>query len=167
MRFNRFDWINFSYNDIGAQTFGTHCDTFTTPAVSCYNNIFTSYHQIGCTDNAIKGRLACAITVVEQVFAISVINRNHRKLQLSFFRQSFQTDNTCCRFLCASTNRSRKVRTFGSNNRCKVAAVINNQVGFNFQCTKLELFELFWPRIVFGIHCNTIFYKSRTYIILS
>ncbi|MNN50776.1 hypothetical protein D3C81_1653800 [compost metagenome] len=104
MRFNSFDCIDFSHDDISAKAFGPHSYTFAAPAVTDYNDRFAGYYQVGCADDAVPGRLACAVTVIEQILAVSIIDCYHRELQDALLLQGFQPDNSGCCLLCPAAD---------------------------------------------------------------
>ena len=87
--FNAFNRVNFGNDNVCAQTFGTHGNAFAAPAVTCNNNGFACNGKVGSTHNAVPGRLAGAVPVIEQIFAVSVINGNHRESQFAGFVKCF------------------------------------------------------------------------------
>ncbi|MNV43663.1 hypothetical protein D3C71_1353800 [compost metagenome] len=89
MCFNGFNSIHFCDNHFCAQTFGTHSNTFTAPAVSDNNYGFARNDQVGCSNNSIPCGLACAIAVIKQIFAISIIYCDHWELQHTLLLKSF------------------------------------------------------------------------------
>ncbi|MNI57425.1 hypothetical protein D3C73_1124850 [compost metagenome] len=112
MRFHRFDRINLGYDDIGAQTFGPHRHTFTAPAVSDNNDCFAGNDEVGGTHNTVPCGLACTVTVVEQIFAVSIIYRHHREFQDALLLQCFQADDSGCGLFRTAAEVLHQVRPF-------------------------------------------------------
>ena len=63
--FNSFNRIHFCNKYVSAQTFSTHCNAFTAPAITSNYNVFTCYCKVGSTHDTIPYRLACPIAVIE------------------------------------------------------------------------------------------------------
>ena len=100
---NTLNRINFSNNDISAHAFGTHCNAFTAPTITGNYQSFAGNGKIGSTHNTIQRRLTGAITVIEKIFAVSIVYSNHRKSQMTGLGQSFQTMNAgSCLFAAAN-----------------------------------------------------------------
>src|ERR1051325_4178230 len=73
-RFHGFDRIDFSHNYIRAHAASTHCDALTAPAVTNNYDRASREQNVRRANDAIERRLACAVTIVEEVFRLRVVN---------------------------------------------------------------------------------------------
>src|SRR5690606_8222298 len=65
IRFYCLDWVNLSNDNLSTKSFGTHCYTFTAPAIASYNNRFARYDKISRTVNTVEHGLTCSIAIIE------------------------------------------------------------------------------------------------------
>ena len=131
--FDTLNRINLGNDNVSAQALGTHSNALTAPAIACNNNGSACYGHIGGTHDAIPGGLAGTVTVIKQILAVSIINGNHRKCQMTCCSQSLQTMYAGGGFLATAHQVRNQVTTFAVQHINQIAAVINNQLRFALQ----------------------------------
>ena len=166
-RLNRFNRINFSNNDICAESLCTHCAALAAPAVTCNDNIFSRNNQICCAHNPVPRRLTCTVAIIKQKFTISVIRRNHRKGKFAALFHIVQAINAGCSFLTAANDIRNKFTAFCMKLINQVAAIVNDNIRLNVKCLVKVNFVLFRRASVFRKNCNTVFNKRGCNVILS
>ena len=80
-RFDGFDWIDFGDDYIGAHAACAHRHTLTAPAIANHNQVASRQQDIRRANDSIERRLARAVTVVEKVLRLRVVNGNRGKRQ--------------------------------------------------------------------------------------
>ncbi|MNJ39421.1 hypothetical protein D3C77_342910 [compost metagenome] len=164
--FYRFDRVNFCNDDIRSKSFSTHRNTLAAPAITYDNNRFAGNNQVRRTVNSVPHRLARTISVIEQVFAISIIYSHHWELQLAFLLHRFKTQNTGSRLFGSAADILQQVRTFRMNDTDQISAIINNEVRLILQCANHQFFIFLRVWIVFGKYRHAILNKRCANIIL-
>ncbi len=64
--FDGLDRIDLGNDDVRAHTAGAHRDAFTAPAVADDDKVFAGEQNVGRADDAVEGRLARAVAVIEE-----------------------------------------------------------------------------------------------------
>ncbi len=80
-RLDRFDWIDFGDDNIGAHATSTHCDTLAAPTITHNDDRASREQDVRCANDAVERRLARAVAIVEEVFRLRVVNRDGREGQ--------------------------------------------------------------------------------------
>ena len=132
-RFQRFDFIDFRYDHSRAHGFGSQRKTPADPAVTGDNNGLTSYEEIGGGHNGSPGRLTGTVTVIEEMFAIGVVHRDHGEVQFVFGRHGAKTVETRRCFFTAADDIFQQFPLVMMKNVNEVTAVINDELRFVFQ----------------------------------
>ena len=166
-RLHRLDFVNFRDNHLCAESFGTHCNALAAPAVACHDRGFTGNYQICCPVYAVPYGLTRAVSVVKQIFALSVVHGNHRETKLTVIFHGFEAYNSRSCLLTAADNAACEVRGFVVNGVYEIAAVIDYHVGAAFE-------DFFDVRVVFFRRCavlckyiETALYECRGNVVLS
>ena len=166
-RLNRFNWINFSDNDVSAETFCTHCRAFAAPTVTCNDDVFTCYNQICGAHNSFPRRLTRTVAIVEKIFAISVVSRDNRERKFAASFKRTQSVNAGCSFFRAAENFCNCVTAFGMKKVNNIAAVINYKRRREVNGFIQIIVVLFICASVFGKNRDTTFNERGGNVILS
>lgn len=100
--FDCFNRVNFRDDDMSAQAFRAHSAALAAPAIASDDDFLADDGQVRRAHDAIPRGLACTITVVEEVFAIRIVGRDHRELQFAGFVEAVETIDTGRRFFRAA-----------------------------------------------------------------
>ena len=79
-------WIDLSDDDICTETSRSLRNSLTAITESSYDNDLACEQDVGGTEDRIESRLPGAVSIVEHVLGIGVIDRNHRECQSAILR---------------------------------------------------------------------------------
>src|SRR5713226_9242032 len=74
--FERFGWIHFGDDDIGAQAPRTHSYAAPAPTVAGDDESHTGQQHVRGAYDSVDGALPGAVAVIEQVFGVSIVHRD-------------------------------------------------------------------------------------------
>ena len=85
-RIERLGWIDLSDDDIGAESTTTFRDSLSAIPETGDDEDLSCEQDVGRTEYRIKGRLSGAVTIVEHVLGIGVIDSDHWEGEGTIFR---------------------------------------------------------------------------------
>ncbi len=121
--------IDLGDNDFSSGAAGAAGQTSSTPAVAGNHELRSCQQVVGGADNAVNGRLAGAVAIVEQVLGVGVIHRDDGKAQHTFFGHGAQADHAGRGFFRPADHAFERVLAFGMQQGDQVGAVVHGDVG--------------------------------------
>ena len=126
--FHSSDRINLGNYDLRTEPLCAHGNALAAPAISCDNNIFSGNYEVRSAVDAVPYRLTCSVAVIEEMLAVGVIYKHHRKFEFASLVHGFEADYAGSCFFTAAYNIRDKIRTLAVDTVNKVAAVIDYDV---------------------------------------
>ena len=160
------DRIDLSHNNLCTETFGTHRNTLSAPAVAGNNHILTCDDKVGCTIDSIPYRLTSTVTVVEKVLAISIVHKHHRELECTSLVELNKTKNTCRSLLAATDHIRNEILILSMHEVHKVTTIIDDDIRSNFKNSSDMLLILMSSGVIPSKHIQSCLNKSSCNIIL-
>ena len=161
------DRIYLSHDNLSTKTFGTHCNTFTAPAVTCHHDILTGNNEVCCPIDSVPDRLTGTVTVVEQVLAVCIVHKHHRELECTSLIELNKAKNTCCGLLATADNLRNKVLIFSVHEIHEIATVIDDDVRSHLKHSSDVLLVLMSSCIIPCKHIQSRLHKSCCNVVLS
>ena len=127
------DGIYLRHDNSCAEALGSHGGTLSAPSVACNNYYLACNDQIGRTVYAIPYRLSGAVSVIEEMLAVSVVNPYHGELEGPCLIHGFKPYDTCCCLLTSANDIRDQVSHFRMNHIYQITAVIDYDVRTVFQ----------------------------------
>ena len=165
--FNSLDWIHLGNDNIGTQALGTHSATLATPAIASNNYGLACNYQISGPHNAFPGGLACAITIVKEILAISIVSSHHREFQLASCLQCSIANNASSSFLRTTNNLWQQLTALIVETINQITAIIHNNIRLTIQCHINISIVFVHITAMMSKNSYPILYQSCTNIILS
>src|SRR6185503_11603430 len=78
---NRFDRIDFSHDHVRTHAASAKRNAFTTPAITDDDEVSTGKQDVRCANDAVERRLPSAVTIVEEVLRLRVVDGDRREGQ--------------------------------------------------------------------------------------
>ena len=128
MRFQGLHGIHFRYDHSGTESFRAHRHAFSTPAVSGDHDFLPRDDQIRRTVDPIENGLAGTVAVVEQMLAVRIVDRDHRKMQLTVLFHFSKPCYTRGRLFAASDDFFLKTRELRADHMHDIAAVVYDDI---------------------------------------
>ena len=151
---------------MSAQTTGPHRHAFAAPAVTGDHDGFAGDRQIGRSHDAIPYGLAGTVTIIEQMFAIGVVHRNHGEFQPSLGSQGPQTQHAGGGFFRSAHHVGGQVGAFAMQQGNQIAAIVDDDLRFGIQGLMQKLIIFRRRGIVPGEYPDSGFCQRRRHIIL-
>ena len=127
--FERLRGINFGDDDFGARTASAAGQASSAPAVAGDYELRSCQQEVGGANDAVDGRLAGAVAVVEQVLGVGVVDRDDGEAQHAFLGHGAQADDAGGGFFRAADHAFERVLTLGVQQGDQVGAVIHGDLG--------------------------------------
>ena len=125
--------IHFYHYDPGTQACRSLGSAFSAPSVSCNDNVLARHYQIGGPEYRIPDRLSCPVPVVEEIFALCVIDCQHRERQHSLAMHCFEAFDAGSGLFASSEYRRDEIPSLFYYHRNDIAAVINYYLRIPFE----------------------------------
>ena len=118
--------IEFGHDHARAERTGPHRRASSAPAVPCDHNDLAGNERVSRAHKAVPHRLTGAVTVVEQIFAVGVVDGNDRERQDPLFLHRLQALDAGGRlFRSASDSRDQFLHVC-HHGRHQIGAVVSN-----------------------------------------
>ena len=164
--FDGFDRVDFGDDDMGTEAFGTHSAALAAPAIAGDDDFLADDGQVRRAHDAVPRGLACAITVIEEVFAVRIVGCDHGELQFAGFVETVETVDASRRFFRAAEEVFHGIGPRRVQEMDLVAAVIDDDVRVMVQGFIEEIEVFFIGCAIPGIDGQTIFDESRCDVVL-
>ena len=160
------DRIHFGHDDLRTKTLCTHRNSLSAPSVTGYNDILACNDEVGSAVDSVPYRLACAVTIIEEMFAVSIVHKHHRELESLCIIELDEPEDACCGLLAASDHTWDEVCVFGMHEIHEVATVIDDDVRSHLEDSSDMGLILLWSSIIPSEHIQSSLDESRSHIIL-
>ncbi len=127
-RFQRPNRFYLCDDDIGAHAAGAQGDAVAAPAVAGDDDFLAGPQDIGGPGDAVKGALAGAVAVIEEVLGLGVVDGDDRVFQRPGGGHGPETDDACRRLLGAADDFTQQLGALGMQNSHQVGAVVHGQL---------------------------------------
>src|SRR6266576_4457673 len=124
----RFRGINFGDDDFSSGATGARGEAAAAPSVAGYDELRSGEQEIRGADDAVDGRLSGAVTVVEQVLGIGVVDGDDGKLQHAFLSHGAQADDAGRGLFRAADHAFESVGALGVEKANQVGAVVHGDL---------------------------------------
>ena len=125
--------VHLRHHDARPQSVGPHRQPAGTPAVSADDEDRTRHEAVRRPDDPVDRALARSVTVVEQVFRLSVVDGDDGKPQHAPPGHGPQPDHPRRRLLGASHDAPDEVFSLRVDHRDEIGAVVHGQVGLHIE----------------------------------
>src|SRR5208283_1278943 len=126
--FEGFRGIDFGDDHLGAATAGAAGQATAAPAIAGHDEFRSGEQEIGGADDAVDGGLSGAVTVVEQVLGVGVIDGDDGELQHAFLGHGAQADDAGGGFFGPANHVRQRVGALGVQDSDQVGAVVHGDV---------------------------------------
>ena len=167
---NRLDSLNgvdFCDNNVSAHTLSSHSKTLAAPAEACDNHSFAANHKVCGIHNTVECGLTCAVSVIEQMFAICIVYVNHSVVKKTLSLSCEETVDTRSCFLASADEILAVFAALTVEKVDKVAAVVDNEVGAEGKSVFEVVYIFFLARAVVSVYFKTVSCKRCGNVVLS
>ena len=127
-RFERFGRINFGDDYFRSRTARARSQTAAAPAIAGDHELRSREQEIRGADDAVDRRLPGPVTIVEQMFGVSVVDRHDRIAQHAFLGHGAQANHAGGRFFGAANHIFQLRRALGVQDGDQVGAVVHGEL---------------------------------------
>ena len=132
--FDRLRRVDFRDDDFGPESTCTAGETATAPPVTGDDELRSCQQIVGGANDSVDGRLARAVTIVEQVLGIGIVNGDDRIAEHALLRHSAQTDDTRSCFFRTGDDPVEDFLALGKRRSDQVRAVVHRDVRLVIKC---------------------------------
>jgi hypothetical protein len=127
-RFDCLDRIDFRDDHVCAHATRTERNAFSAPAVTNHDEVASGEQDVGRADDTVKRRLSGAVTVIEEVLGLRVVDGDGREGQHTRFLHRLETLNAGCRFFGRTDNLRDLIAAFFQQRCDDVGTVVDDDV---------------------------------------
>ena len=122
------DGIDFGHDDFRAEPLRAQGHALAAPAIAAHDHVFTGDDEVRRAHDTVPHGLARAVSVIEQVLAVGVIDHDHRKAQRPGAVHDPQAVDTRRRLFAAADDLRNEIRELRVHQVHKIAAVIDDDI---------------------------------------